>query len=180
MGFINFLAYVKHLGKNALVFFPSKTDHIAIASPSGEATEEMLSERLEKIQNRLDNSLTHKELEILLENGIQWEKLKAEKTGYMGTMQNKYGIPYNSLETGTYWLLLQNGAIVEYFYNGDHSVPDATILYKKIPDGYTLCGCGNNMAPYGTGYIYYATDVNEKNCPDIKIVKRGEEAQQNE
>lgn len=173
MGFIDFLAYVKHLGEKALVFFPSKTDLISVADSSGNATDEMLSERLETIQNTIENTATHNETDALINNLILWDELKAEKSGYLGAMQNKYGIPYNGLETGeTYLLLLQNGAMVEYSYNGERSVPGAVVLYKNIPDGYTLCGYGNNNAPYSYGYIYYATDNEEKICPDIKIVKK--------
>ena len=51
MGFVEFLAYIRHLGKNALVFFPSKTDLIFIADKGGNATDEMLSERLENLEN---------------------------------------------------------------------------------------------------------------------------------
>lgn len=46
MGFIDFLAYIKKLGKMSLVFFPSKTDLISVSDPNGNPTDEILSERL--------------------------------------------------------------------------------------------------------------------------------------
>ena len=51
LGFIDFLAYIKHLGEKALVFFPSKTDLISVTDKDGNPTEELLSERLETINN---------------------------------------------------------------------------------------------------------------------------------
>lgn len=56
MGFVDFLAYIRRMGKNELVFFPSKTDLISIADKDGNATDEMLSERLGKIQNTIDKT----------------------------------------------------------------------------------------------------------------------------
>lgn len=56
LGFVEFLAYIRHLGKNALVFFPSKTDLISVADKNGNMTDELLSEQLEKIQNTIDKT----------------------------------------------------------------------------------------------------------------------------
>lgn len=67
MGFVNFLTYIKHLGEKALVFFPSKTDLITISSKDGEATEELLSERLETINNKIEK-------QNLLKNVAQYTK----------------------------------------------------------------------------------------------------------
>ena len=57
---------MKHLGEKALVFFPSKTDLISITE-NGEVTEELLSERLEAINNKIEK-------QNLLKNIAQYTK----------------------------------------------------------------------------------------------------------
>lgn len=166
MDFTELIAYIKQAGKKVLTFFPSKTDLISVVNKDGNVTEELLSERLENTEILLG---------ALIQYILPWETLTAEKSGYLGSTQNKYGISYGSFESeNIYWLLLQNGAVIEYNYHGYMYKPDAKLLYGEFPSGYTLCGYKNNGMPYAMGYIYYASDSETKECPNIGVIKKSD------
>lgn len=171
LDFVEFIAYIKNTGRKVPAFFPSKTDLISVTDGNGDVTDELLSERLEKLNSAVNTPcVPEKIIDIIIESVIPWTVQNAEKSsGYLGAAHGQYGISYSSLEEGsTYWLLLQNGAVVEFVYKGDHAVPETTVIYKEIPAGYVIC----TSPPYVTGYIYYPDDISVKECPGIGIIKK--------
>lgn len=110
---------MKHLGEKALVFFPSKTDLISITE-NGEVTEELLSERLEAINNKIEK-------QNLLKNVAQYTK----ENPLVYTFNKEFSITC-TLESGKWYSLSfdyigeisQGFDEVGFTYRGDNNDPN--------------------------------------------------------